>query len=857
MKKLVLLAQISILICSVQILSAQTLDVTLGSKDSLCQGDSTNIRIIPKNPLKVTGYIWSTGYMTSMATDNTISVAPKQTTTYSITVTESGATAGSYTLTKVIYVMQPPKFSAGNDTTLCKGAPFLLEPAFESGTNMAYTWNSPMLPQKGGDALVQIAPNAGGDYFLEVKDAFNCTYIDTVSIQVVGAEANFSFVNMASRDLAFTELNLDNTVKRYWDFGDGITSNAEKPQHTFTTDGFYDICLSVIDPLNGCQNKKCDVLKVGNPKCDARFIEAESLMQSGKYNFNLLTIAPKTAVFWNFGDGAVSTQKSPDHVYAKPGFYNVSLAIYDSVNQCKGYYSKEIKIGQPRLKADFVYYTDLVSRTVVFKSVSVGKIKSHVWDFGNNKPSLMNLSATPIMKYDKQGVYKVCLAVTDDSNHVDYICKDIIVDTVACFSKFQTFVDSSKNIVYFKNATLGKNLQYFWEYGDGTASVKYEPFHKYIEPGLYEIALTVANEERGCVNKFSKVVVVGTMKNDCHSDFSWQDNAANKVYFGNKAMVNKAKKYTWDFGDGTKANGEIPAHVFPAKGYYNVCLTTEDESNKCKDTRCKVVRVGIDTTQHMACFNYHIMNDTLSVLFADQSLGEVKSYLWNFGDGAKSVLANPKHIYSKPGFYKVTQIVGDSKSKSFSLAVDVIPVGLDSGIKCAFDKVVDTLNQTKGVIPIEFKGAAYGEPSSFAWDFGDGNYDSTSLSPTHYYTEEGVYIACLTIYDEVFQQSDTYCDTVVIGVTSVQDVKTLTHFKVNPNPIRNRAQVYYVLNESAAVDITMYDLLGNKVKSVLSEQVAAGVNTTTIETSALSNGIYFIKVKAGIETQTFKVIVVK
>lgn len=827
---------------------AQSLDFILGTKEPICKDDKVTLRVTPKNLIAVDHYLWSNGQTTIPAIREML-IIPKVSSTFTVTVYETQGS--SYIIEKVIDVKPLPIVNAGNDTTICIGTKLLLNANVETGSVLQ--WNLTGV----SSSLNEVSPLITSSYIVSATDINGCLNTDTVKVNVIGSKATFSFTGITQSDFNFTDLSIGNSIKRQWDFGDGELSNLSAPEHSFSKEGFYDICLTVLDQLNGCQDKKCELVKIGNPKCDARYTFTNNLMNKDLWNFNLLNTSLNTAYFWNFGDGSVSTAKSPSHSFTKEGFYNVSLAIYDSVNKCKNVFSQEIKIGQPPLKADFNFYTDVATKTVVFRSTSIGKIKNYVWDFGNNKPSLSNLFANPIIKYEKLGVYKVCLVVTNDSNKVDLVCKDVILDTAACFAKFYTFVDSASSTVFFKNSTIGKSLEYFWEYGDGVASTKFEPYHKYPQPGLYEIALTVANEQSGCVNKYTKVVLVGNMNKDCHSEFNFQDDGFNKVYFGNNSLVNKVNKYLWNFGDGKSSSEAQPNHTFSKKGYYNVCLTTIDSQNKCQDTRCKYVRVGLDTTKSMACFNYHIGNDSLSVLFSDISIGDVQSHLWNFGDGTKSILQNPKHVYDAPGFYKVTQVVGNPQTKKYSIAVDLVPVGLQDGIKCVFSKIVDSLSQGKGVLPIEFKGASYGEPSSFAWDFGDGSYDSTSLSPTHLYTEGEVYIACLTIYDAVFQQSDTYCDTVDLTVTSIKAEKKVNVFKVNPNPVKTKAQIYYVLHDNNFVEMNVYDLIGNKVKSLMSEQQQAGTYNTSFDVSGLTNGVYFISMKVGGEVSTYKVVVVK
>ena len=64
-----------------------------------------------------------------------------------------------------------------------------------------------------------------------------------------------------------------------------------------------------------------------------------------------------------------------------------------------------------------------------------------------------------------------------------------------------------------------------------------------------------------------------------------------------------------------------------------------------------------------------------SIQFTDKSLGDISSWLWNFGDGTTSSEQNPSHSYLLPGYYNVTLEVGNgisSNSKTVKNFVTII-----------------------------------------------------------------------------------------------------------------------------------------------------------------------------------------
>lgn len=56
------------------------------------------------------------------------------------------------------------------------------------------------------------------------------------------------------------------------------------------------------------------------------------------------------------------------------------------------------------------------------------------------------------------------------------------------------------------------------------------------------------------------------------------DKYQNRVKFTNQSSTN-AKRFEWDFGDGTTSTEKDPLHIFPSPGYYTVKLTTFGNSD--------------------------------------------------------------------------------------------------------------------------------------------------------------------------------------------------------------------------------------------------------------------------------------
>ena len=149
-------------------------------------------------------------------------------------------------------------------------------------------------------------------------------------------------------------------------------------------------------------------------------------------------------------------------------------------------------------------------------------------------------------------------------------------------------------------------------------------------------------------------------------------------------------------------------------------------------------------------------NETLTVIFTDESIGIITKWLWDFGDGKKSSAQNPVHTYKSPGTYIVTLTVSNadtSDSVSAFVSFETEEAGPPSA---SFSCVVDVVDLLKIVCTDNSTGAI----TSRSWDFGDGS-GSGAKNPTHTYAEAGTYVVSLTVSGPA--GSDSASAFVVVG----------------------------------------------------------------------------------------------
>lgn len=90
------------------------------------------------------------------------------------------------------------------------------------------------------------------------------------------------------------------------------------------------------------------------------------------------------------------------------------------------------------------------------------------------------------------------------------------------------------------------------------------------------------------------------------------------------------------------------------------------------------------------------------------------------------------------------------------------------------------------------------------------------------------------------------------------DLPTKTSLGQNyPNPFNPSTTIPFSLKEAANVEITIYNMLGQKVISLVNEKYSAGNHFTIWNASSLASGMYFYRLKAGNVVQTKKLMLIK
>ncbi|WP_157243372.1 PKD domain-containing protein, partial [Algoriphagus resistens] len=195
-----------------------------------------------------------------------------------------------------------------------------------------------------------------------------------------------------------------------WDFGDGSSSSAQNPIHSYTAYGEFTVKLTVTDTVYGCSSTIEKV--VSNYELSPEFT-SNTTFGCGPLtvDFEDLSVGAESWD-WDFGDGNTSTDQNPSHIYENPGVYAVALTT--TGGSCSKTITKTnyIQVIGP----DVDFSSDITEGcgplTVAFTNSTIGSapIIGWAWDFGDGATSTQQ---NPTHEYASAGTYTVKLTVND------------------------------------------------------------------------------------------------------------------------------------------------------------------------------------------------------------------------------------------------------------------------------------------------------------------------------------------------------------------------------------------------------------------------------------------------------------
>lgn len=668
--------------------------------------------------------------------------------TYKVTLTVKNAAGNTSTIDKTVTVWEKPKpdFTASPATgCIPLNVTFTDRSNPVDGTITAYSWDFGDGSTGSGSSPVHTYNNVlSPTVTLTITNSNGCTASKQLSNVVDVSTALTADFNVSDRYLCTAPgvLTLTNTssgpgnLTYQWDFGDGSTAAGPSPAaHTYTARGAYKVKLTVTSDKGCTATKTSDDINVANFKAD--FQVPASICDNDIVTFNAANTPLASNVTWAvdkgyiFGSGASTT-------YHPTEAGTVKVAMTAEFGKCLETVTKDY-IVKPTPQADFT--TDQqaicdVPATVKLTDKSQGAV-SWSWNFGNGQSSGLQ---NPTVTYNSLGYFNIKLTATNASG---------------CSSTTERYINVQKPEVYaYANVTEGCEgltptftsavstgdaiISYEWDFGDGSAkSTEAMPAHTYNKEGVYPVKLTytTANGCKGTVSLFAvgAVRIYRKPKPDFSSPEAPQICGNNWVHFYGTTDVGNS--WTWNFGDYLEYGySQNTFHSYKEPGTYSVTLTVSNYG--CSETITKTAYITAVNPFPRFSMQPIDCNNRTEIGFDDQSIGNIISWKWSWGDGKENTYTTKttpvKHKYDRTGVYKVKLTVTDGAcTSSDSMNINVyapspITITTDRSTLCGSETLKATVTAIDRSIYSNHYWWASSDGTPADWNYYD--YESATFN---------------------------------------------------------------------------------------------------------------------------------
>jgi PKD repeat protein len=296
---------------------------------------------------------------------------------------------------------------------------------------------------------------------------------------------------------------------------------------------------------------------------------------------------------WFFGDGEISDDPTPSHMYETEGTYTVTLVIKDG-NDVYDLDTNKITVKNyyPNAEAGddlTVMEDEVVNFDASASSDKNQDIVSYFWDFGDGTIS-EEMITTHV--YENEGSYHVTLSVTDDNNAYDMDTITVTVNNEVPTANGAANGEVDDDLTVNEDDTVMfdgsqstdtpsdmPSLSYAWDFGDGSKDWGMETSHTYTKQGLYTATLRVTDDNA----EFTEDTVTINVLNAPPVANAGSDQTVDEgetVFFDASSSSDTPSdepllEYSWSFGD----EGTNPTHNWFDDGTNDVEMVVKDDDD--------------------------------------------------------------------------------------------------------------------------------------------------------------------------------------------------------------------------------------------------------------------------------------
>ena len=293
------------------------------SNTTICFGDVATLTASANLPNGT--YLWSTTETTS-----SIQVSPATTTTYSVAYTLNNCTSPSV---NAIVTVNPIPVVTLSSATICDGDNVTLT-ATPNLTGGSYTWGP--LNTIGG-ASQTLSPSVDTTLTV-IYTLLNCPSLPasgTVTVNPLPIVTFSSNIVEGCAPLGVTFTATDQTNATYnWSTSNALTGTGSSTTILFPTGGTFDVTLAATT-INGCfaSNSMANYIYVEDlPNADFESPISIFTNEAQYVQFSNFSTGATNYV-WNFGDGQMSTEVEPSHIFQSTmNGYTINLIALTDLN---------------------------------------------------------------------------------------------------------------------------------------------------------------------------------------------------------------------------------------------------------------------------------------------------------------------------------------------------------------------------------------------------------------------------------------------------------------------------------------------------------------------------------------------
>lgn len=649
--------------------------------------------------------------------------------------------AGSSSDTLQVTVGAAP--DAAFDATVALGS-LVLELVNDSEGATSYSWDF-----GDGNSSTEASPEytyaADGTYTVQLVANNDCGTDTTQQVVEVITVPSAGFSLDAASGCAPFTVNLSSTasanvtsVSYSAPGADPDMSADPNPSFIYTSAGVY----SIVQTVSNAAGSSSDTLQVAVGSFPQAGFEANITLGSLEVVFTDNSVSA-SGYQWDFGDGNLSTEASPQHSYGEDGSYIVQLIV---TNECGGDTTmQEVEV--------------VTAPTAGFSAESTGGCAPFELSLTNtagaNATSITYTAAgaappvstdpDPVFTFPSAGQYMIVQQVSNAAGS----STDTLMITVGDVPEaaFLGTVDLGSNLLEIEN-TSAEATSYQWNFGDGNESAVASPVHTYTMDGTYIVTLVALNtcgadtatQAISVITPPTAMITLDTVEG-C---LPFVANPESLASANSTALLWTAPGAT----PATSADAK-PEFTYTDTGTYWLYLEASNAAGTSIDSVAVEV-LGLPSpafTAEVAGLGVTLTNNSHSAL----------QYNWAFGDGNTSDEANPTHVFSTFGDYPITlTAINDCGQADTTIVVTV----LIPAPSAAFE-----VDHTVGCSPLEVSfsnTSQFGE--DFEWSFPGGSPEtSTSENPTVVYQEAGSYSVALIASNTSGTDTVSMTGLIVVG----------------------------------------------------------------------------------------------